>query len=196
MCSNNAYNDDYLGTLHADRVTFRRAFMKIDHIIRLTDMKRENSNKKKRAVDFKAEALSQQGALHPNPEIVRDEAFQRVEFFDPRDLVQVRYEMLRRHKVDGEAVTDVAEKFGLSRQAYYMTDAAFGEKGIAGLLARPHGPQRAHKCSPEVLDFVEQWRADASAPESVSDAVLKRFGVSIHPRSLTRALARRKKKLQ
>jgi transposase len=159
-------------------------------------MKQENSNKKKRSVDPKAEALRQQGALHPNPEIVRDEAFQRDEFFDPRDLVQVRYEMLRRHKFDGEAVTDVAEKFGISRQAYYMTDAAFGKKGIAGLLARPHGPQRAHKCSDEILDFVEQWRADASAPESVSDAVLKRFGISIHPRSLTRALARRKKKLQ
>jgi transposase len=196
MCNNKAYNDDYLGTSHAYRVTLRRAFVKIEHIIRLTHMKRANSNKKKRAVDPKAEALSQQGALHPNPEIVRDVAFQRDEFFDPRDLVQVRYEMLRRHKVDGEAVTDVAEKFGISRQAYYMTDAAFGEKGIAGLLARPHGPQRAHKCSPEVLDFVEQWRADASAPESVSDAVLKRFGISIHPRSLTRALARRKKKLQ
>jgi transposase len=184
---------DYHGTSHRDCATLSVRYSCFVYIKDLTHMKRENSGKSKRAVDTKAEALRQQSALHPNPEIVRDEAFQRDEFFDPRDLVQVRYEMLRRHKVDGEAVTDVAEKFGISRQAYYMTVAAFGKKGIAGLLARSHGPQRAHKCSDEILDFVEQWRADASAPESVSDAVLKCFGVSIHPRSLARALARRKK---
>jgi transposase len=158
-------------------------------------MKRANTNKSKRIVDVKSEALRQQGALHPNPEIIRDEAFQREVFFDPRDLVQVRYEMLRRHKVDGEAVTEVAGSFGISRQAYYLTGAAFEKKGIMGLLPRPRGPQRAHKCSDEILDFVEQWRADASAPGIVSEAVQKRFGISIHPRSLARALARRKKKL-
>lgn len=161
-----------------------------------TLMKRANASKSKRIVDAKSEALRQQGGLHPNPEIVRDEAFQRDVFFDPRDLVQVRYEMLRRHKVDGEAVTEVSDNFGISRQAYYLTEAAFEKKGIVGLLPRPRGPQRAHKCSDEILDFVEQWRADASAPETVSEAVQKRFGISIHPRSLARALARRKKKLQ
>jgi transposase len=108
--------------------------------------------------------------------------------------VQVRYEMLRRHQVDGGAVTEVATAFGVSRQAYYTTEAAFAEKGIAGLLPRRRGPQRAHKCSDEILDFVEQQRADSSPEKEVSEAVRKRFGVSIHPRSLTRALARRKKK--
>jgi len=164
------------------------------YIIHLTAMKRPNASKPNRIVDAKTEALRQQGTLHPNPETVHDEAFRRDEFFDPRDLVQVRYEMLRRHQVDGEDVTKVAGAFGISRQAYYMTVAAFEEKGIAGLLPRRRGPQRAHKCTDEVLDFVEQWRADASAPETVSEAVRKRFGVEIHPRSLARGLTRRKKK--
>lgn len=164
------------------------------YIIDLTSMKQLNASRPNRIVDAKTEALRQQGALHPNPETVHDEAFRRDEFFDPRDLVQVRYEMLRRHQVDGEDVTKVAGAFGISRQAYYMTVAAFEEKGIAGLLPRRRGPQRAHKCTDEVLDFVEQWRADASAPETVSEAVRKRFGIEIHPRSLARALTRRKKK--
>jgi transposase len=159
-------------------------------------MKLTNPGRTQRTTDPKTEALRQQGTLHPNPEVVRDEAFQRDEFFDSRDLVQVRYEMLRRHKVDGDDVTQVAGHFGISRQAYYMTEAAFEKKGIAGLLPRPRGPQRAHKCSNEVLDFVEQWHADPSAPETVTRAIQKRFGISIHPRSLVRALARRKKKLQ
>jgi hypothetical protein len=72
---------------------------------------------------------------------------------------------------------------------------AFRAQGIPGLLPRPRGPKRAHKCTDEILDFAAQWRA-AEPPdaESVTDAIRRRFGVSIHPRSLQRALARRAKK--
>jgi transposase len=160
------------------------------YIITLTHMKRSNPN---RVVDGKTEALRQQGALHPNPEAVQDEAFRRGEFFDPRDQVQVRYEMLRRHRVDGQAVTEVSAAFGVSRQAFYTTETAFEGKGISGLLPRRRGPKRAHKCTEEILDFVEQLRTD-SAEEDVTKAIRKRFGVSINPRSVERALVRRKKK--
>lgn len=164
------------------------------HIIRLTFMKRREASQSNRADDVKAEVLRQQGALHPHPEVVSDDAFREGEFFDPRDRVQVRYEMLRRHQVDGDAVTNVANAFGVSRQAYYATEAAFAEKGISGLLPRQRGPQRAHKCTDEILDFVEQGRAEGFPDKEISEAVRKRFGVSIHPRSLVRALLRRKKK--
>ncbi len=188
----------YLSVQIADRKApaphYELDIVLIMYIIHLTTMKPANASNRNRAVDAKTEALRQQGTLHPNPETVRDEAFRGDEFFDPRDLVQVRYEMLRRHQVDGEAVTKVADAFGMSRQAYYMTEESFEKKGIAGLLPRRRGPRRAHKCTDEVLDFVEQWRADASAQETVSEAVRKRFGVAIHPRSLARALTRRKKK--
>ena len=168
----------------------------IKHIIILTRMKPTAGRRPNRAMDAKSEALRQQGSLHPNPEDVLDESFQREEFFDSRDLVQVRYEMLRRRQIDGAAVTEVASAFGVSRQAYYMTEAAFEARGIVGLMPRRRGPQRAHKCTDEILDFVEQWRGDISPENNLSEAVRKRFGVKIHPRSLTRALARRKKKQQ
>lgn len=164
------------------------------YIIRLTLMKRSEARKPRQTVDAKAQVLRRHGALHPNPDAVHDQAFRQEEFFDPRDLVQVRYEMLRRHQVDGDAVTEVAVAFGVSRQAYYMTEAAFEEKGIAGLLPRRRGPRHAHKCTDEILDFVEQWRASSPAEKDVNEAVQKRFGVSIHPRSLARALTQRKKK--
>jgi len=164
------------------------------YIIRLTNMKRQEASRPSRAVNSKAEVLRQQRALHPHPDTVHDEAFRRSEFFDPRDLVQVRYEMLRRHQVDGGTVTEVAVAFGLSRQAYYTTEAAFQERGIFGLLPRRRGPQRAHKCTDDILDFVEQRRAGPSAEKDVSKAVQERFGVSINPRSIERALNRRKKK--
>jgi len=149
-----------------------------------------------RPSDPKTAALRAAGALHPHPEAVQDETFARHEFFDARDRVQVKYEMLRRHLIEGRSVTEVAAAFGVSRQAFYRAKSAFEAGGVHGLLPRLRGPQRAHKCSDELLDFVEQWRA-SGAPErgeNLVEAVRSRFRVSLHPRSIQRALARRKKK--
>ena len=148
--------------------------------------------------DSKATALRTASALHPRPQTVRDEAFVGAhEFFDPRDRVQVKYEMLRRHRVEGRPVSHVAEAFGVSRQAFYVADQAFQHQGIPGLLPRPRGPRHNHKCTEQVLDFVESWRSgqDVQGQETLSEAVRRRFGFAVHPRSLDRALARRKKKL-
>ena len=142
--------------------------------------------------DGKTAALRASGTLHPHPETVRDAVFLTHDFFDRRDRVQVRYEMLRRHRIEGRPVTEVAGAFAVSRQAFYGAARAFGAAGIAGLLPRPRGPQRAHKCTDEILDFVERWQPTAAEPAAA--AVARRFGVAIHPRSLARALARRKKK--
>ncbi len=145
--------------------------------------------------DPKVAALRAAGALHPRPDAVHDEAFQRHAFFDRRDRVQVKYEMLRRHRVDGRPVTEVATAFAVSRQAFYTTATAFTAGGLPGLLPRPRGPKRAHKCTEEILDFVERHRAEdpSRAAAAWAEAVRGRFGVAIHPRSLARALGRRKK---
>jgi transposase len=141
-------------------------------------------------------ALRAAGALHPHPEVVRDPAFAALPFFDPRDRVQVKYEMLRRHEVDGRPVTDVAAAFGVSRQAFYLAHGAFVAQGIPGLLPRPRGPQRAHKCTDALLEFAAGWRAEhpAAPAARLAAAVQHACGVRLHPRSLTRALARREKK--
>ena len=143
--------------------------------------------------DLRLASLREQRALHRHPETVQDEVFRSDSFFDPRDLVQVRYEMLRRHRIDGKAVSDVAHAFGVSRQAFYVTDASFRNGGLPGLLPRRRGPRRAHKCTDEILDFVERLDA-ADGKETVVEAVRRRFGVTINPRSIERALRRRKKK--
>jgi transposase len=143
-------------------------------------------------VETKTEVLRRYRALHPRPQVVQDGAFRQGEFFDPCDLVQVRYEMLRRHEVEGQPVTAVADAFGVSRQAFYMTQAAFVRMGVTGLLPRQPGPKRAYKCTGTILDFVEQHAY--LPPKDVASAIQSRFGVSINPRSVQRALARRKGK--
>ncbi len=147
-------------------------------------------------VDPKEAALRAAGALHPHPETVRDEAFVRDPFFDPRDRVQVKYEMLRRRRVDGRPVTEIATSFSVSRQAFYEAASAFAATGLPGLVRKRPGPQHAHKCTDEIVDFAAQWQAGESerSAERLAAAVAQRFHVTIHPRSLTRAVERRKKK--
>ena len=147
------------------------------------------------AEDSKARSLASRGALHPHPGRVRDHLFQRSDFFDPRDLVQVRYEMLRRHLVDGQPVAGVARTFGMSRQMFYLLARAFREEGLPGLLPRKRGPKRARKATDEVLDFVAGRRVGPPGPTTreLVDDVRREFGVRLHPRTLERGLARRGK---
>src|SRR5208282_5299215 len=86
--------------------------------------------------DAKAAALARSGALNPRPEAVRDPLFTENPFFDPRDLVQVRYEMVRRHQIDSLSISDVAEVFGVSRPTFYKAQSALAVHGLAGLAPR------------------------------------------------------------
>ena len=96
-----------------------------------------------RRPDPKAEALRAQGALHPHPETIRDPLFGSHEFFDARDLVQVKYEMLRRVDVDGHPVSRTTDAFGCSRPTFYQAQTAFNAHGLPGLVPRKRGPRGA-----------------------------------------------------
>ena len=146
--------------------------------------------------DVKVEALRESGTFNGRAEAVRDPLFAEEPFFDARDLLQVKYEMLRRADTEGVSVTDAAEAFGFSRVAFYEARQRFGEEGLAGLLSRPRGPKRAHKLSEEVMAFVDRaLEEDGSlrAP-ALAERVRERFGISVHPRSIERARARRQKR--
>ena len=177
----------------ADRVIQKWKLLRIALDTRALAVLNKSDMSTKPIDDPRLASLREQRALHRHPETVQDEAFRSDDFFDPRDLVQVRYEMLRRHRIDGKAVSDVAHSFGVSRQAFYVTDASFRSRGLPGLLPRRRGPRRAHKCTDEILDFVEQLGAGDGKATAV-EAVRRRFGVTINPRSIERALRRRKKK--
>src|SRR2546430_5301108 len=84
--------------------------------------------------DPKVAALRAERSLNPRPEKVTDEAFGSSEFFDARDLVQVKYEMVRRARVDGVPVSRSAAAFGFSRPSFYQAAAAVDAHGLAGLV--------------------------------------------------------------
>ena len=147
----------------------------------------------RRARDGKAQELAASRTLNPRSEAVLDEGFRSAEFFDARDLVQVKYEMVRRVEADGVAVSAAAGAFGFSRQSYYSAARALGEEGLAGLVPAKPGPRGAHKLTDEVLDHLDGLRAADSGrgAAALAAAVRERFGVTVHRRSIERALARR-----
>jgi transposase len=148
------------------------------------------------STDAKRQALRELGVLHVRPEDVTDELFRSHEFFDRHDLVQVKYEMLRRVQLEDQAVAHVVKAFGFSRPSFYQALEVFQQQGLAGLIPKRRGPTKAHKLSDEVLEYIEELKAleEALRAPELCQRVLKKFGLSVHPRSIERALQRRRKK--
>src|SRR5260370_9177334 len=152
---------------------------------------------KARKRDTKREALAKDGALNPHPEAIRDALFTGNPFFDAKDLVQVRYEMVRRHRVDGVAISEASTNFGVSRPTFYKALSALQKAGLPGLLPTQRGPKYGHKISAEGVAVVADLKAASS--ELTTSQCLKeietRFGIRVHRRHLQRALARKKKRI-
>lgn len=142
----------------------------------------------------KAQVLRDEGTWNASYEHVNDPKFRAGEFFDPRDLVQVKYEMLRRVRVEHIPVAHAAEQYGLSRPTYYQACVNFDQAGIAGLVPKKRGPRRRHKLTEEVLTYLEQQRV-AGRPlraRELAAQVRQRFDLEVHPRTIERALTGKK----
>ena len=148
-----------------------------------------------RARATKQRVLRERGTLNRRPEAVTHPGFRDREFFDPDDLIQVKYEMLRQVRVDRQPVSHAAQAFGLSRPSFYQAQAAFRRAGLPGLLPRKRGPRSGHKLTAAVMMFVRQARAaePALSVRGLAQRIRARFGLSVHPRSIARQLSRQKK---
>jgi hypothetical protein len=157
---------------------------------------RETLMANKKINPAKLDALRQQGTLNPHPEAVTHGLFHENDFFDARDVVQVKYEMVRRVEVEKDAVSRTAAAFGFSRPSFYQAQSAVAEMGLEGLIPRKRGPRGAHKLTAEVLGFLRQSRAAQPGLRATELAQLihERYGVLVHPRSIERSLARDQKK--
>ena len=149
----------------------------------------------KKQPDKKLQALKAQSCLNPRADHVKDALFDEDAFFDPRDIVQVKYEMLRKVDVDKQPVTEAAQSFGFSRPSFYQAKQTFEQEGLMGLVPKKRGPRTRHKISEQILSFVKQVldKEGRLSMVEVAARVQERFGVKIHPRSLERALAGKKK---
>lgn len=141
--------------------------------------------------DSKTAALRRRNSLNPHPEKVRDELFRKHSFFDARDLVQVRYEMLRSVLKQGDSVSASAERFGVTRPTWYRARKRYEEGGLPGLLPARPGPRRRSKLTPEVLEMLRSARREQPRPSGreLVRMVRDELGLEVDRRSIERALA-------
>jgi len=110
----------------------------------------------------------------------------------------VKYEMLRRVRKEGKSVTEAAAAFAMSRFSFYEAQSAMNRDGLPGLVPKKPGPRGGHKITPEVQTYIEAVSSKEPSLE-VRDLLAKvkeGFGVTVHPRTIERALERTKKKRQ
>jgi transposase len=140
--------------------------------------------------------LRNQGSINPFPEKVQNPLFLNEAFFDANDIVQVKYELLRHVQIEGVSITEAVKNFGFSRLSFYRILSVFEKLGLAGLIPKKRGPREAHKMTADVLKFINDKIQKPPAMNSIelTKALKDRFGLSVHPRSIERALSRKKKR--
>ena len=140
--------------------------------------------------EAKRKALQASGTFNPRAAQVRHPLFQQSAFFDPEDLLQLKYETLRALEVENCPIARAARDFGLSRPTIYEAQTQFQEVGLEGLLPHKRGPKAAHKVTDEVLEYFKDQVAaepDVKADE-LARRVLQQFRVRLHPRTIQKAL--------
>src|ERR1051326_2574893 len=138
----------------------------------------------------KRQALQASGTFNSRHTEVRHPLFQNSDFFDPQDLLQLKYETIRALEHDQYSISKAASEFGLSRPTIYQAQENFQSRGLEGLLPSKRGPKQAHKLTPEVLRHVRELVA--AQPElkarELAARVRRRFQVKVHPRTIEKAL--------
>ena len=144
--------------------------------------------------EAKAKTLAEDGVLNTHPDRIHDPKFRDQEFFDPIDLVQVKYEMLRRVSVDGISITDATLEYGVSRPTFYQAKASLEKAGLAGLVPRKRGPRGPRKLKEEVMTFLDRHTGPGrpTRAKELARLVREHFGVDVHPRTIERALQEKK----
>jgi transposase len=146
--------------------------------------------------EAKRQVLQATGTFNPRADQVRHSLFQRSSFFDPEDLLQLKYETLRALESENCPIAKAARDFGLSRPTIYEAQSQFQERGLEGLLPHKRGPKSAHKLTEEVLQYIQEQRAVQPEPkaEELARRMRQRFGVTVHPRTIQKALKTKTKR--
>lgn len=144
----------------------------------------------------KRQALQTTGTFNPRADQVRHPLFQHSDFFDPQDLLQLKYETLRALQQEDCSLVQASREFGLSRPTIYQAQYQFQAGGIEGLLPRKRGPRQPHKLTAAVRRYLEaqvEAAPQAQGPELVR-RVRQRFGVTLHRRTIEKALQSKAKR--
>ena len=137
----------------------------------------------------KIDSLKSSGSYNDRHREVTLNRFNNDDFYDPSDIVQVKYEMLRGVREHDLTVEEVSKQYGMSRTAYYNAKEAFEENGVLGLIPVKRGP-KGSRLDPETERCIDEYLADhprSKTPE-VCKRVLSVTGISIPVSTMRRII--------
>ena len=144
-------------------------------------------------MDSKEDILKAGGTYNRAYDSVTADEFQHGIFFDPKDLAQVKYEMLRSVAKGGASISDAAEKYGLSRQTYYISKNAVENQGMGGLIPQKRGPKGSYKMTEQGEAFIDDYLREhpKASPAEINRALAEATGIKVHDRTISRYLAKK-----
>ncbi len=144
-------------------------------------------------MDSKEDILKATGTYNRAHDSVTADEFQHGIFFDPKDLTQVKYEMLRSVAKEGTSISDAAEKYGLSRQTYYISKNAVENQGMGGLIPQKRGPKGSYKLTDQAAKFIDDYIKEhpQANPAEINQALAQATGILVHNRTISRYLAKK-----
>jgi len=110
--------------------------------------------KEKTMTELKKKFLEREGLINPKPERVSHPFFETLNFFDPLDLPQVRYEMIRAARVENNSVAKACKLFGFSREYFYKLERSFMARGYVALLGSTMGRRPIIALNQEIVNFI------------------------------------------
>jgi transposase len=142
----------------------------------------------------KKDILMENGTYNKNYKNVKALKFIDDRFFDPMDIAQVKYEMLKEVERNGVTITDAADSYGFSRTAYYSIKEAFSTQGIKGLIPEKTGPKSPHKLTREYQKLIDEWVADNPSVSSneIAERLNQNGAIHVSKRTIERYRAKKK----
>jgi transposase len=143
----------------------------------------------------KTDYLKESGNFNHRASDVKDNLFIHNDFFDPHDIMQVKYEMLRKVSKENCPVTEAIHLFGMSRPYYYKLKNAFDDKGMMGLLPQKRGPKDGFKLKGHIVEFVDRTLKKEPTLTNchIAKEIETRFYITLHPRTIDRLRKGQKK---
>lgn len=143
----------------------------------------------------KIDHLKNENVFNANFKDVKDELFVNNDFFDPYDLIQVKYEMIRRVKQEGWTISKAAQTFGISRISFYKLLNIYNSQGLVGFFPKKRGPKKPHKINDNIALYINNYitnNEEHNAAE-ITNQIKTNFNITLHKRSIQRFLSNKKK---
>jgi len=134
--------------------------------------------------------LKKEGLLNPKPDRIIHPLFNTHDFFNPLDLPQVRYEMLRCARAREQSVSGACKAFGFSREYFYRLERNFMRQGYSALLGSQVGRRPLILLNQEIVSFIvlEKIRNSKITAGNLLKQIQKRYNVECSIRTVERVI--------